>query len=88
MAYPKFADITINMLILDELCVRIHIVSTLLNITGIPIFWTEISEECSKWASKRENLPSGVCEQQRRRPACASAQTDQRLCYLLIEKYI
>ena len=29
----------------------------------------------------------GVSEQQRRRPACASAQSDQRLCYSLIEKY-
>ena len=27
------------------------------------------------------------CEQQRHRPACASAQSDQRLCYSLIEKY-
>ena len=26
----------------------------------------------------------GVCEQQRRRPACTSAQSDQRLCYSLI----
>ena len=26
---------------------------------------------------------SKVCEQHRRRPACASAQSDQRLCYLL-----
>ena len=33
------------------------------------------------WASSRENLSSEVCEQQRRRPACASAQSDQRLCY-------
>ena len=32
-------------------------------------------------ASTRENLPSGVCEQHRGRPACASAQSDQRLCY-------
>ena len=24
----------------------------------------------------------GVCEQHRHRPACASAQADQRLCYL------
>ena len=39
------------------------------------------------WASTRENLSSGVCEQQRRRPAFASAQTDQRLCYLLIGKF-
>ena len=35
------------------------------------------------WASMRENLFSGVCEQHRCRSACAFAQTDQRLCYLL-----
>ena len=29
-----------------------------------------------------------ACEQQRRRPACASAQSDQRLCYSLSEKAI
>ena len=39
------------------------------------------------WASTQENLFSGVCEQQRRRPACASAQSDQRLCYSFIRKY-
>ena len=38
------------------------------------------------WASMRENLSLGVCEQHRRRPACASAQSDQRLCYLLFGK--
>ena len=38
----------------------------------------------SNWASMRENLSSGVCEQQSRIPACASAQSDQRLCYSLI----
>ena len=38
------------------------------------------------WASTLENLSSGVCEQQRRRPACASAQSDQRLRYSLFEK--
>ena len=27
-----------------------------------------------------------ACEHQRRRPACASAQSDQRLCYALSEK--
>ena len=35
-------------------------------------------------ASMRENLSSGVCEQRRRRPACASTQSAQRLCYSLI----
>ena len=29
----------------------------------------------------------GVCEQHRRRPTCASVQSDQRLCYPLIGKY-
>ena len=28
-----------------------------------------------------------VCEQHRHRPACASAQSDQRLCYSLCGKY-
>ena len=42
---------------------------------------------CNIWASTRENLSSGVCEQHRRRPACASAQSDQRLCYSLFGKY-
>ena len=39
------------------------------------------------WASTQENLSSEVCEQQRRRPACASAQSDQRLCYSHTGKY-
>ena len=39
------------------------------------------------WASTRENLSSGVCEQDRRRPACASAQSDQRLCYSRFVKH-
>ena len=38
------------------------------------------------WASVRENLSSGVCEQHRCRPACAFAQSDQRLCCSLIGK--
>ena len=41
----------------------------------------------SIWASPRENLSSVVCEHQMRRPACAYAQSDQRLCYSLIVKY-
>ena len=39
------------------------------------------------WASTRENLSSGVCGQHRRRPACASAQSDQRLRYSRFVKY-
>ena len=37
------------------------------------------------WASTRETMSAVVCEQQRRIPACASLQPDQRLCYSLIE---
>ena len=40
-----------------------------------------------KGAATRENLSSGVCEQHGCRPACASAQSDQRLCYSLFGKY-
>ena len=39
------------------------------------------------WASTRENLSSVVCEKHRRRPACASAQSDQRLCFSLFGKF-
>ena len=38
-------------------------------------------------APTRENLSSEVYEQQRRRPACACAQSDQHLCYSLIRTY-
>ena len=41
----------------------------------------------SIWASTRENLSSGVCKQYRRRPACASAQSDQRLCCSVFGNY-
>ena len=40
-----------------------------------------------KWASTRENLSSGVTEQQRRRSACAFRQSDQRIYYSRIGKY-
>ena len=33
-----------------------------------------------KWALIRENMSSSVCEQQRRRPTCTDAQSDQSLC--------
>ena len=46
-----------------------------------------ISRMCDIWAATRENLPSGFCEQHRRRPACASEQSDQRLCYSHFGKY-
>ena len=35
------------------------------------------------WPSAREYLSSEVCEQQRCRPACASAQSDQRLKFVI-----
>ena len=41
---------------------------------------------CTKMSIIRENLPSGVREQHSRRPACASVQSDQRLCLSLFLK--
>ena len=38
--------------------------------------------------STRENLSSGIGEQQRHRPVCASAQSAQHLCYSLFGKYL
>ena len=39
------------------------------------------------WASSRQTLSLGVCEQQKRRPACVSVQTDLRLYYSSTGKY-
>ena len=39
------------------------------------------------YTSQSENLSSGIGEQHRHRSACASVQSDQSLCYLLIGKY-
>ena len=36
------------------------------------------------WAGPWENMSYFICEQQRRRSACASAQSDQRLCCSLL----
>ena len=50
---------------------------------GTTLYFTQILI----WASRQENLSSGVCEQHRRKPACTSVQSDQRLCYSLFGKY-
>ena len=52
-----------------------------------PLQMTDAFKHIPNWASTRENLSSGACKQHRRRPACTSAQSDQRLCYSLFEKY-
>ena len=44
--------------------------------------------EVTIWALSRENLSSEVCKQQRHRPACASAQSDQLLCWGFFESTI
>ena len=36
-----------------------------------------------KWATSRENLSDAICEQQRRRSACASAQQSAHPCSLI-----
>ena len=40
-----------------------------------------------KWVSMGENLSSGCFEQQGRRQACSSMQSDLRLCFSLFAKY-
>ena len=42
---------------------------------------------CLIWDSTRKDLTFVACEQQVCRPACAFAQSDQRLCYLQSSKY-
>ena len=41
----------------------------------------------ANWARSCENLSYVICEQQRRRSACASAQSDQHLCCSLLRQY-
>ena len=53
---------------------------------GVPLFYlpqpTSIVPSLNIiWASLPDNLSSRIWEQHRRRPACASAQSDQHLCY-------
>ena len=52
-------------------------------ISLVSIFWPAQNN----WAQTQEKLSSGVCEQQKCSPACASAQTGQRLSYSLFGKY-
>ena len=37
------------------------------------------------WARSYENVSYAICEQQRRRPVCASAQSDQHFCCSLLK---
>ena len=39
------------------------------------------------WAWSSENVSCAICEQQRCRTACTSAQSDQHLCCSLLRKY-
>ena len=43
--------------------------------------------EATFWAGPWENVHYVICEQQMRRSACTSAQSDQRLCCSLLRKY-
>ena len=36
----------------------------------LPLAIRRLIRDCDIWNTTRENLPSGVCEQHRRRPAC------------------
>ena len=41
------------------------------------------NQTTQRCASMLDNLPSWVCKQQKRRPACASTHSKQHLCYSL-----
>ena len=70
-----------SVIIIESLTAKTSMCSTIiLNVV-------HITKSSYIWAGTRENLSSGVCEQHRRRPACASAQTDLRLCYSLFGKF-
>ena len=45
------------------------------------------SDRNIKWAGRWENVSYVICEQQRRRSACASAQSEQRFCRSLLRYY-
>ena len=53
----------------------------------LTIYLSLVAKSLGKWDSTRENLSSGFGSDKGLRPACASAQTDQRLCYSLFGKY-
>ena len=47
-----------------------------------------LSDGLLKFGPQREKTCLGVCEQHRCRPACKSAQSDQRLCNSFLESTI
>ena len=50
--------------------------------------WTAVEEtSVFIWAGPWENVSYVICEQQRRRSACTSAQSDQRLCCSLPRQF-
>ena len=53
----------------------------------MPGFRLRRADNTYKWAWSYENVPYTICEQQRRRSACASAQFDQHLCCSLLRQY-
>ena len=63
----------------DGRCALIR-AQVLIMVDMVSLDYTELQVD-SNWALTGEKLSSGVCEQQSRGPACASAQSDKRLCY-------
>ena len=89
-----FVNLVVNLLkITVDLCNKSNIVFQCIYVDLEDVYELKTKfdpyKSCAEflWALSLENLSSGVCEQQRRRPACTSSQSDQRLCYSLIGKY-
>ena len=52
------------------------------------LVWIQMNSDCVYEMGRNSRKPVfGFCEQHRRRPACASAQSDQRLWYSLFGKH-
>ena len=48
------------------------------------MYFLHLKRENTIWAFMQENPSSGICEQQSRRPACASGQTDDAISAFVI----
>ena len=69
-----------------------HLFTTSRELDSFNLTWcsydsTSVNRFASIWAAPWENVSYVICEPQRRRSACAFAQSDQRLCFSLLRQY-
>ena len=69
----------------DDVCLDVA-GNTMLTDTVL-LQWNTMSQTPVIWARSCENVSYAICEQQRRRSACASTQSEQHLCCLPLREY-